>query len=286
MSKKILFLVPILVVLLSVSNVHAKTTFKIGNSNVNTFNYISVPSGWTYFDWQDDVVYSSDTFPDYFMITICTDAAPIVSWVNNRYNTQGGTDQLSLENVTIFNTSAQCKFPDSTYSGAHIVYIIGKQLPERGTSTINWLINSGVTFYNNATASYSLLDIVFSQDPISYDLNTNTLITQNQDIINQNQTIINQNSVTNDKLDDMLNADAEPSVKPDDEKYNDYESAEGDLLDKVNQADLTDLSIGIDANTSKWLWETLTDLLQSHSAIFGMVIAILSIGIIKLALGR
>ena len=137
------------------------------------------------------------------MITLCTDAAPIVSWVNNRYNSQGGTDQLSLESVTIFNTNAQCKFPDSTYSGAHIVYVIGKQLPERGTSTINWLINSGVTYYNNATASYSLLDIVFSQDPISYDLNTNTLITQNQDIINQNQTIINQNTQTNEKLDNI-----------------------------------------------------------------------------------
>lgn len=200
--KKLFFIISFLF-LFGISNVDAKTTFKIGNTNVGTFNYISVPAGWTYFDWQDDKVYSIDTFPDYFMITICTDASPIVSWVNNRYNSQGGTDQLSLESVTIFNTNAQCKFPDSTYSGAHIVYVIGKQLPERGTSTINWLINSGVTFYNNATASYSLLDIVFSQDPISYDLNTNTLITQNQDIINQNQTIINQNTQTNEKLDNI-----------------------------------------------------------------------------------
>lgn len=95
-----------------------------------------------------------------------------------------------------------------------------------------------------------------------------------------------QQEITNEKLDEIIDADAPPSVKPDDEKYDDYESVEGDLKDKVNEADLSNLSIGIDSSSSKWVWETLTDLLQSHSAIFGMVIAILSIGIIKLALGR
>jgi len=111
-------------------------------------------------------------------------------------------------------------------------------------------------------------------------------IVQNNTVISQNQTIINQNQATNDKLDDMLNADADASVNPDDSKYDDYESAENSLKDKVNHADLSNLSIGIDSNSSRWVWETLTSLLQSHSAIFGMVIAILSIGIIKLALGR
>ena len=91
---------------------------------------------------------------------------------------------------------------------------------------------------------------------------------------------------TNDKLDDMLNTDADASVNPDDSKYDDYESAEGDLKDKVGQADLTNLSIGIDSKSSSWIWDTLTNFINANSIVFSMYIAILSIGVIKLALGR
>lgn len=91
---------------------------------------------------------------------------------------------------------------------------------------------------------------------------------------------------TNDKIDDMINADSSATESPDDSGYDDYESAEGDLKDKVNQADLTNLSIGIDSKSSTWVWDTLTRLIQSSSAVFSMIISILSIGVIKLALGR
>lgn len=91
---------------------------------------------------------------------------------------------------------------------------------------------------------------------------------------------------TNEKLDDMINADADASVNPDDSKYNDYESAEGDLKDKVRQADLTNLSIGIDSKSSSWIWDNLTNFINANSIVFSMYIAILSIGVIKLALGR
>ena len=63
-------------------------------------------------------------------------------------------------------------------------------------------------------------------------------------------------------------------------------NTEDSLKDKVNQADLSNLSIGIDSKSSSWVWDTLTSLINSHSVIFGLFIAILSIGIIKLALGR
>ena len=91
---------------------------------------------------------------------------------------------------------------------------------------------------------------------------------------------------TNDKLDDMINADANVSEIPDDDNFNDYESAENNLKDKVNQADLSNLTIGIDSKSSSWVWDTLTRLLKSSSSVFSMIISILSIGVIKLALGR
>lgn len=104
---------------------------------------------------------------------------------------------------------------------------------------------------------------------------------------------------TNNKLDEqtqqdkeqheeIMNSDISEEDKelPDDSKYQDYNNTENDLKDKVNEADMSVISIGIDAKSSSWIWNTLTNLIKSHSAIFGMFIAILSIGIIKLALGR
>ena len=105
---------------------------------------------------------------------------------------------------------------------------------------------------------------------------------------NQNQEIIDSQNQTNDKLDEIKDMDISDEDKelPNDDAYQDYTDAEDDLLDKVNEADMDALEIAIDEDSSNFVWDTLTDLITSHTLIFGTVIAILSIGIIKLALGR
>ena len=119
--------------------------------------------------------------------------------------------------------------------------------------------------------------------------NNGTIIENNnqntQDIIdNQNK---NQQQ-TNDRLDDIINSDISAADKelPNDDDYKNYQNAEDSLMDKVNQADTSIIDIAIDTNSSNFVWTNLTKFLQSHSLIFGTFIAILSIGIIKLALGR
>lgn len=111
---------------------------------------------------------------------------------------------------------------------------------------------------------------------------------------NQSQTnsrlegINTQQRETNSKLDEIQNSDISNKDKelPDDSSYEDYNSSEKDLLDKTKEADLSVLDVGLDVKSSSWVWDTLTSLIQSHSVVFGMFIAILSIGVIKLALGR
>ena len=92
----------------------------------------------------------------------------------------------------------------------------------------------------------------------------------------------------NKKLDDMNNADisSEDKEQPDTSKYDDFKDTEDSLMDIAKQADMGSIDIGIDGNSSSFIWDTLTSFLKSHSSVFGMFIAILSIGIIKLALGR
>lgn len=91
-----------------------------------------------------------------------------------------------------------------------------------------------------------------------------------------------------EETDKIINSDISDNDKelPDDSSYNDYNGAEQNLLDKTKDIDLNTLDIGIDVNSSKWVWNTLTSFIQSHTVVFGIFISILSIGIIKLALGR
>ena len=93
---------------------------------------------------------------------------------------------------------------------------------------------------------------------------------------------------TNDKLDEITDMDISDQDKelPDDSSYQDYTEAEGDLMDKVNEADMDSLDIAIDTNSSNFVWNIITDIFNSHPMIMSTIIAILSIGIIKLALGR
>lgn len=123
--------------------------------------------------------------------------------------------------------------------------------------------------------------------PISLEISNVSILDYDLSFINgleQN----NSQQETNDKLDEITDMDISDQDKelPDDSSYQDYTEAEGDLMDKVNEADMDSLDIAIDTNSSNFVWNTITDIFNSHPMIMSTIIAILSIGIIKLALGR
>lgn len=123
--------------------------------------------------------------------------------------------------------------------------------------------------------------------PISLEISNVSILDYDLSFINgleQN----NSQQETNDKLDEITDMDIPDQDKelPDDSSYQDYTEAEGDLMDKVNEADMDSLDIAIDTNSSNFVWNTITDIFNSHPMIMSTIIAILSIGIIKLALGR
>lgn len=147
-------------------------------------------------------------------------------------------------------------------------------------------------YFTVYSPSFNLQLIDFVVDSSQYvnlfDYSSDTLITQNSQIINQNTQIINSQNETNDKLDNITDMDIPESSKEDldDSTYQDYQGAEDNLLDSVGEADLSNIDIAIDSDSSNFIWDTITDIFQSHPLIMSTVIAILSIGIIKLALGR
>lgn len=103
----------------------------------------------------------------------------------------------------------------------------------------------------------------------------------------QNQTIINQNTQINNSINDLKDADYNGTTEqPNTSNYDDYEDAEEDLLDNMDNMDLDDVTIAIDTNSSNFVWNTMTSLIQSNALIFSMIISILSLGVVKLMLGR
>lgn len=101
--------------------------------------------------------------------------------------------------------------------------------------------------------------------------NTNNIIN------NQNQNWSNFNNT------DLSNSDKEA---PNTDNYNDYQTAENNLFDKMQQANTNNLNVAIDSNSATWVWARITEWLNCHALLMSFLVSMLSIGIIKMALGR
>ena len=99
---------------------------------------------------------------------------------------------------------------------------------------------------------------------------------QHQDSLNEQNAI---NGITNADYNGTLE-------QANTQDYNDYQTQENNLLNNMQSMDLNSVNIAIDQDSSNFVWNTMTRLIQSHSLIFSMIISILSIGVIKLMLSR
>ena len=157
--------------------------------------------------------------------------------------------------------------------------------------TITWepgdLYFLGYTVISHGSKAPTTTEI---QQALQSEFNSiNNNINEMQNSINSNiDEMKDKQDQTNQTLDEIKDMDISDEDKelPDDTDFNDYQDAEDDLMDKVSEADMSVIDIAIDEDSSIFVWDTLTDLIQSHTLIFSTIIAILSIGIIKLALGR
>lgn len=190
------------------------------------------------------------------------------------------TNATLINNYSISRSNTACTV--GGYPGVIMQSIWNLSVPGNSFSLHSW---GGTTDNYNVLVdvtgiTISDFDPSMAQEFLQYQ--------QNQQIIDQNNTIINSNNETNDKLDDIIDADISDEDKemPNDSSFEDYQDAEDDLMNKVNEADMDVLDIAIDTDSSNFVWDTITDILQSHPLIMSTIIAILSIGVIKLALGR
>ncbi len=99
----------------------------------------------------------------------------------------------------------------------------------------------------------------------------------------QNQ-IDNANKNHNEFMNKDLSAKDKEEI--DTSEYDNYSKQEEGLLDYAKQMDTDTLDISMDISSSTFIWDLFTKLINTHKAIMTLFISILSIGVIKLALGR
>ena len=183
MIKKILiYIVIVFSIFLFVDSVNAQVS--INGSNLTYNNFAVISEGNRILNFNQEKVYSdSSVFPKNFLITMCADNQQVSAWyVNNN----------SLTTVNVYTTNYSCTFPNSTYTGGHIVYVYGELNGSQACSVDgrNCIINGSLTMYVPNQSSWSILNEQYSLEPISIDYASGSIISNDQTIINQNNEII------------------------------------------------------------------------------------------------
>lgn len=192
--KKLLFsLFAIISTFFIIQNVNAEVVkvnlseFKFNNINLLDLSYYNIPEGnrSMYFDYDFSSVDENATIL-YNSVVICSDV---------KYTSAYASDPSEVSNIRMNNTSYNCSYHNSNYTGGRVVIITFVTYSSGANS---------IVLYQNGNASVQLIDFVVDSsgyvNPMNYS--SQSLINQNSQIINQNNTIINnQNDIKNNTED-------------------------------------------------------------------------------------
>lgn len=244
-------------------------TWHTMNGSIKRFEYVwgNVNAGY----YEGHITLDLD-YTGYYNITKnniqvqCRGTSAVLNCANNIEFSKNVNQSRSLYDIDVYFNGTL----DSTqYFQVRIIFDTNNYPPTgikfRGSGSIDWsqTDNATNTTINNATSQ---------------------IITNNNN--NTNILVENQNQNTAEIISAIGGLEGyHTHYTPDTEDFDDLEDAE-DTLHQYTNVDLDDFEVSIDSNTSNWVWNTLTSLLNTSSIVFGYVISILSIGLIKLILNR
>lgn len=123
---------------------------------------------------------------------------------------------------------------------------------------------------------------------VTYSEGVGAQIDNQTNIMNENQqTIINNINNTNDILnqDHTYNNDPNRDTTTQNNQLTSYEQEEQQLLNNLN-LNIEDAEVSINGNASSFIWEIINRIRQTSGKIVLLFTSVLSLGIIKLILGR
>lgn len=159
--------------------------------------------------------------------------------------------------------------------------------------TIALLPNNSFSPLTNYTIS-GYVTIESTTPASSVDIQSQTVSIVNAIMSNIQNILNNNNSQYNALIQELYNNNASQiaqleavytAITPDTTDFDNFEDVEDELKTYTN-VNLNSFNVDLDTDTNNWVWTTLTNLIQANALVFGMVISILSIGLIKLIMNR
>lgn len=238
---------------------------------------------------------------NYLILDVCSNNQFTLD--NVSIENAGKTAYFSEDSLLIYNTNISCNV-SGNYKGTlyKVQMRVEKYVDSQGDGLYASSYLKIINVYNYYTMTVFKSSVVSDEDVLFGLMNNSITNDLQRDILNQQKEFNKKQDQTNSKLDDLnskqdqtnskldnikdMGAPDSATSKPDDSDYKNYEKAESDLTNKISDIPTDTLEIGIDANSSNFIFDTMNKLINAHPAVFSMFIAILSIGIIKLGLGR
>lgn len=203
-----------------------------------------------------------------------------------------------LTDLRIYNTSKGCTiYNKPAYNlTARVLYVtfeipLGAYNCSISGSSCYIQYDIGFYIYQPGSNEYQVVGNGFSNEPYDFSsdvTNGDLIFSETQVIAGKQQEMIDKQTSTNAKLDRAYDEDLSASDKQnvDSTNINTYNQKEGELMQFVTQADMSGLNVAIDTTANQSIWTLINRLVNTHAAVYGLFITILSIGIIKLMLVR
>lgn len=209
---------------------------------------------------------------------------------------------VNMNNPSVFVRNGSGLTPDITSSCNIQNSTINRfEFTEGGVDYYSKLFSYRITCSRSFQSSYNSILIDFSKSNTNvngistltiheYGLHFNSAVDSdsiNSSIENGTSNIINnQNNNTQIIIDSITDGELEDNTQPDDSKLNDYEDAENNLIDRDSLNNINNIEISLDSNSNTFIWNLVDRIINTHTLIFGLIITMLSLGIIKLVLNR
>lgn len=130
--------------------------------------------------------------------------------------------------------------------------------------------------------------IVKDEPGQSYEQNIADVYNVINNSATQDRQIAEQAHQDSQAIQDKMDQDIDESDKeaPNQDEYNEAKEQEENIIDSINEVSPNDITFGQDIQATNKIWELTTKILQTNAKVMGLVISVLSIGIIKLIMNR
>lgn len=200
---------------------------------------------------------------------------------NNAYSTITGVDIANGNGDIIGVCDYKANGNETQYQSFTLDCMVPSGLSSGAYSNI---IDFQFATLGNTPANLTNFDIYISSKMAVYKIDD----ASNSQIISQIQQQQQQQREDSKAIQDKMDKDIDESDKeaPNQDEYNEAKEKENNIIGSISDVSPNDITFSQDIQATNKIWELTTKILQTNAKVMGLVISVLSIGIIKLIMNR